>query len=222
MTVQLPNFNLGNSTLSDSEFESATNEGSRGFQPGNYTVTLRDVQYHKNRDTGLVTCKSDPTWVNVSMKMVGADGREKMHFIQVPFQSHLYTGSSGKKTNFPFRKLVEFMAGVGETVNGNNFGEIIQRYFGNEGALAQLEGQELNIDIGYQGGYVKFVEQGKFRIVLNGAEYSEGDKVLEFPDADSAETYALTNLGKRLQRFPEVLKVYPPQVGVKQTANEGW
>jgi len=222
----IPSFELGKTTVSTEAYEQAIADATktRGFSPGNYTVLIQDVQYHANRETGAVTCKSDPTWVNVSMRLVSADGRDKKHYIQVPFKDIYFMSAKGKKIMFPYLKLVEFMAGIGERLTGTNYGKTLTRYFANEGALSNLEGNELSIDIGFTGPYVKRVEDNKFAIVIEGREYVEGESVLYFPDADSAVIHAAENLNTNLQRWPEIIKIHAaPARELKEVKKaEGW
>lgn len=222
---QVPSFNLGKTKINADEYNSelaSAASNSKGFGPGNYTVLLKNVQYHKNRDTGAITCKSDSSWVNVSMELVGADGRTKKHYIQVPFATIHFTTAAGKKIMFPYLKLVEFMAGVGESLNADNFAQVIGQYFATEAALANLEGAEINIDIGFKGPYVKYAGENDFQIVIGGEVFG-GEKPLSFPDADSAVVYAATELGKTLERWPEVIKVHAAQApALKKQVNEAW
>lgn len=223
--MSLPKFELNKVNLSEDEFAKATtSSNSKGFGPGNYDLVIKNVQYHKNRESGEITCSGDKTWINVSMELHGADGRMKKYWLQVPFKKHTYT-SNGKEITFPFQKLVKFMAAVGEPLTPKNLGDVIDRYFSTEAALSNLEGAEVNVDIGFKGPYVKFAGENDFRIMIDGQEYSEGSGPLDFPDADSAIAFAAANLNKNLARWPEILRFNPGevrQVEDKQQADEGW
>lgn len=221
---QVPTFNLGKTKINLDEVNAdltAATSKSKGYAPGNYTVVVKNPRYHVHKKTGLITC-SDASWVAVAMELVSADGRSKFHYITVPTDTP-YWNSTGKKNLFKFVELQRFLAGIGVELTVGNMGEVIPALFGDEAALANLAGSELNIDIGFKGPYVKFVSSEDCRIVIDGEEYSEGTGPLVFPDPDSAMVYGANTLGLQLQRWPEVLKIYPAEKATEpKKANESW
>jgi hypothetical protein len=229
MSVQIPSFELGKTKLTEDQFKDALESGNskgKGFSPGNYKLKITEAQYHVNKETGAITSKADPSWINVSMNLVGADGRSKKFFIMVPTKDIWFTNKDGKKSIFMFTKLQQFFAAVGVYLDYQNYAGVIKQYFSSPDALNRLNGEEVSVDIGFTGPYVKFVEQGKFRIVLNNEELKSADgDVVEFSDADSAVAYGATVLLKNLQRFPEIVKLHAsPEKKSEQKAagNDGW
>ncbi len=210
MSVQVPSFNLGKTKLSNDEFNAAVAEksGGKGFEPGNYTLKVTDVQYHANKDTGAITA-ADPTWINVAVTLTGADGRTKKQFVLVPTSSIQYVTKEGKKTTFLFRQLKDFMAGLGIYLDSGNYATVLPQVFGSQEGMNSLVGLDINLDIGYKGPYAAFVEKGKYNIMINGEAYAEGGEVKNFPDRDSAVAFAAATLQKTLAKFPEILKFHP-------------
>jgi hypothetical protein len=226
MTVKIPSFNLGKTQLTAEEFANATAASTgKGFAPGNYTLKITNAEYHVNAKSGEISCPGDATWINIAVTLTGADDREKKYFLQVPTQSPFF---GAKQSTFNFKKLIEFMAALGVYLDAQNYTTVIPKYFGSPEALASLVGAEVNLDIGYNKTYLQFIEKGRFKIVLlergQSKDYVENDKVVEFPDRDSAKVFAMTTLNKDLQTFPEILKFHPGKERKAETkaSGDGW
>jgi hypothetical protein len=225
--MQVPKFELGSTNLSPEQFKEALDSaksGGKGFQPGNYRLKITDAQYHVNKETGSINSKADPSWINVSLNLIGADGRSKKHFLSVPTKDIWFNGKDGKKTIFPFSKLQQFMAALGVYLDNANYANVIKSYFSPEG-LAQLNGGEVTVDIGFTGPYVKYVDKGRYQIVINEEVLKDADgKEVEFADSDSAKAYGATVLLKNLQTFPEITKFYsaPEKKAEQKAGNDGW
>jgi hypothetical protein len=137
---QVPNFNFGKTKIDVTQVnEELANAGkkSKVFQPGNYTLVIRNPKYHVHKATGVITC-IDPNWVAVSMDLVGADERTKFFYITIPVTSDPYWRSNGKQNLFKFIELQRFMAGFGVSLTVENMAEVIPAYFGSEAALQNL------------------------------------------------------------------------------------
>lgn len=226
--MDVPKFNLSNSMLNEADFNTGLADldksSSKGFEPGNYNVKITDIGYHKNKDTGSINCSGDESWFNVVVTLQSADGRVKKNYIQVPTRSPFYKGKGGKETLFPFKKLQEFLAGMGMYLDYHNYTKVIPKLFGDESALAQLMGEELSIDIGYTGPHAKYVEQGKYQLVIQGKPYEEAGVVKEFPDRDAVKLFAAVNLNKpNVQTFPEITKTHAkPERKEAKKADTAW
>lgn len=225
--MNIPTFNLGKTKLTEDQFKDALASGNskgRGFAEGNYRLKITEAQYHTNKETGLITSKTDPSWINVSMTLVGSDGRTKKHYILVPTQDVWFKGKDGKKSIFVFTKLQQFFSAIGVYLDYSNYATVIQQYFSSPEAVSKLNGEELSVDIGFTGPYVKFVEQGRFRIVVGDQEVVQDGQPVEFSDADSAVAYGATVLLKNLQRFPEITKLHPApeKKSEGKASGDGW
>jgi hypothetical protein len=220
----IPKFELGSTVLTEEQFKDATEtkskSGSKGFTPGNYNLKIANAQYHVNKDTGSVMNANDPTWLTVSVDLVGAEGRTKKHYVLVPTKSIVYKTREGKDSTFLFQKLCEFMAALGVYLDSKNYATVIKSYFEN---LDRLNGQDVSVDIGFNGPYVKFVSQGQYQLVIQGEPYAEGGEVKVFADADSVVAFG-ASLNKRVQRFPEIIKFHaaPEKKEDKKAGNDGW
>lgn len=223
--VQIPSFALNADALDikdDKSLQEAIDkEQKRGLDAGNYTTKVTNPRFHANKDTGLVTCKGDPTWFNVAVTLETADGRGKDYFVQVPTSKVKY---GPKGTLFVFRKYVEFMAAIGENVNLSNLSKITQKYFASEDTLKRLAGKEIVVDIGYEGPHAeKVTKDGNevFQIVLNKKGdllQLDGEPVL-LPDFASCKVYAESQDPPLKLEFPEIQKLHS---NVKQASTDGW
>ncbi len=226
--MQVPKFELGSTNLSPEQFKEALDSaksGGKGFQPGNYRLKITEAQYHLNKETGSMASKADASWINVSMTLVGADGRSKKYFLGVPTKDIWFTGKEGKKTIFPFTKLQQFMSAIGVYLDSKNYATVITQYFGTPEGLARLNGEEVNVDIGFTGPYVKYVDKGRYQIVIADQVVKDSDnKEVEFADSDSAKAYGATVLLKNLQSFPEITKFHsaPEKKAEQKAGNDGW
>lgn len=214
-----PKFEFGKTKISTEELTAelaATGGSSKYFEPGNYTLKVTEAAYHTKKGTNSIAA-NDPSWVNVVLTLEGADGRKIRHWVQVPTSTPRFIGKNGKSTLFPFKQLQAFAAALGVTIDASNYTTEVEKLF-NEAGLKALVGAEVNLDIGFTGPYVKFVEKGKYKIVMNGTELAD-----EFPDIDSAKVYALTNYNKNLETFAQIVKFNPAAAPVlKAVAQEKW
>lgn len=217
--MEAPKFNLSATNLDikdDAELAAAIEkEGKRGFDVGNYTVKTTNPRYHANKETGSIFCKGDATWFNVVVTLE-QDGRSKDHYIQVP-TSRIKYGDKKGGTLFVFKKFVEFMSGIGETVSLNNLGKICEKYFSSEDALKKLADKELTVDFGYQGPHAAKVEDEQYVIMIKDKPLEEDGEALRFPDVASAKVFADAK-GLKLS-YPEIVKIHS---NVKPVKTEGW
>lgn len=199
--------------------------GAKRFTPGQYRVTITDVAYHENKNTGLITCASDPTWINVAVTLTSADGREKKNFIQVPTVDVMFTGKSGKKTAFVFKNLQAFLESVGIKIDITNYGDVVKSLFTPEN-LDSLVGEELDMVMRYKEPYIKRSGENEFNLIIEGKEYIEKGETVVFSDRESAKVFAARNLDKAIDLYPdEVLTFLPapekPQAK-KAVIEESW
>lgn len=187
---EAPSFNLAQGNLdikNEEEFQeqAAKETGGKALQPGNYTLKIQNPDFHPNKETGSIYCKGDPTWFNVKVELVAADGERSLrHWVQVPTQKVRF-GQKG--TLFVFKKLKEFMAALGEDLTVDNLATVVPKYFNDPKAL---EGKEVDADVGYEGDYIEPAGNGQFRIVKGGEAYQEDGETVTFPDRDAARNYA--------------------------------
>lgn len=204
----IPSFNF-KPTISQDEFnkELAKSNKAKRFTPGQYNVKITNVAYHENKETKQITCKSDPTWILVAVTLVSADGRERKEFLQIPTSDVLFRSASGKKTVFPFRKLQEFLAGLGIYLDYTNFAKVIPAHFSPD-TLDSLVGESMDMVLRYREPYIKGIGESSFAIMINGSEYSENGQVAKFSDRDSAKAFAAATLNKVIDIFPEEVVTY--------------
>jgi hypothetical protein len=219
--MKIPSFNLNADALDIKDDASLAaeieKEGKRGFEAGNYTLKLTKPRFHANKVTGLVTCAKDATWFNVACTLESADGRSKDYFVQVPTSKVKY---GAKGTLFVFKKYVEFMAAIGESVNLNNLSKVTQKYFSSEETLKRLEGKEVVVDVGYEGAHAE-KEGESYKIVLNkkGDTLQLDGATVLLPDFASAKVYAESQDPSIKLEFAEIVKLHS---AIKQASNEGW
>lgn len=220
----IPKFELGSTNLTEEQFKDAIEPQSKGkgFAPGNYKLKITETQYHVNKETGSVMNGNDPTWLTVSMVLLGAEGRNKKHFLMVPTKSIVFKGRDGKETTFLFQKLTEFMAALGIYLDSKNYAAVISAYFSPQG-LEKLNGQDISVDVGFTGPYVQYVAQGQFQLVINGQPYGEGGEVKTFADSDAVVAFG-ASMNKKVQKFPEIVKFHaaPERKEDQKAGNDGW
>lgn len=216
--IQIPSFNLNADALdikNDKELEEAIAKEGRRFEPGNVTLKITKPRFHINKETQVATCAKDPTWFNVAVTLEAADGRTKDYFIQVPTSKVKY-GEKG--TLFVFKKFMEFMGGIGESVTMQNLGKLVPKYFASEEAMAKnLTGKTLNVDMGYDGPHAEKCDDDTYKLVLKSGDYSEDGEVVKLPDIASMKVFAESK-GVKLS-FVEILKI---NSAVKAVKTEGW
>jgi hypothetical protein len=215
--------------VSEEEFAAAAEKkGGAFFEPGNYDLIVNQIRY-------LEMAKKDPSWASfeitltdgkatlhevpckpvpgqppktklVAKDAAGKDVKSIRHFLYVPTQKVTY---GEKQSTFMFVKFREFMAALGETITCDKAGlSIIPKYFKDP---AKLQGVVLNVDIGYDGPYAKFVAKDDYR--LAGAD---GKNICEdaFSSRQAAEAEA-ANRGIALSNFVNVLKFAASQTAPK-------
>lgn len=191
-TPVVPEFNFGGEEidLTDEQLaEEMEKEKRRGFEPSNYRLKIENARFHKNKDTQDIHCAGDKDWINIAVTCASADGRSKDYFVQVPISKKVRYGEKNKL--FTFGKFCEFMAAVGVAVTMPNRFKVIQKYFSNEEAIAQLNGKEIDVEMSYNGFHAERMEDDQFKVVSKkGEPLKEDGEVLTFPDFAAAKVYA--------------------------------
>ena len=134
--------------------------GSRFMDPGVHSVKIVEADFHKNRDTQLTSCKSDPTWHNIKVVYENGAGQRHNHYVQIPTSKLTFTvnGQKGpKESAFMFVKFRQFCAGIGEVadIDATKLGALMNKYFATPNKLV---GKNLEITLGYQGAYLSYME----------------------------------------------------------------
>lgn len=200
-------FNLGVGNLEFSSDEDLQKElaksGGKYFDtPGNMDLKITAADFHKNKKTGEIWCEGDNTWFNVVITLKGSEDKEIQHWIQVPTTKLKY----GKKDTLAvFKKLQEFLFGIGEEVTMASFGKLCEKYFSDP---SKLIGTAVNVDLGYEGPYVERAPDSEnFRVIVGGKPLMEDGTPIEMPDRASAVTFAK---GRNITpSFIRVLKFTP-------------
>jgi hypothetical protein len=231
-------FNFANpGFVSEEEFATASErKGGAFFEPGNYDLLLAQVRF-------LKMAEKDPSWASfeliltdgkaalhevpckpipgqppktkvVAKDAAGKDVKSIKHFLYVPTQKVTY---GEKQSTFMFVKFREFMAALGETVTCDKAGlSIIPKYFKDP---ARLAGISLNVDIGYDGPYAKYVAKDEYKLI--GADGKEVcDDVFASKQAAEAEA---ANRGLTLSNFVNVMKFSSQaKAAAAETVEEKW
>lgn len=147
----------------------------------------------------------DKTWVSFMFTYSLGD-KSINQFIQVPTVKFTY-GEKG--LTIPFEILVRFLGAVGVEVNKENAADIIPLIFAVN--LKALEGKKLSIEVGYKAHYAAKSEAGIHLFRPDGKPIlsEDGTNPEIFPDFTAAESFAAGN-NLRFQKFPEVVKIFPP------------
>ncbi len=217
--MSAPVFNLKASNLgfkSDEDLQKKMDEKQgKGFDIGNYDFEIVAADFHKNKDTGLITCDADDSWFNVVVTAGGAEDRSTKYYVQVPTSTVYFKGKKGP-TLFCFKKFTEFMAAIGEPVTLDTLDSVVPKFFSNP---AKLVGKKFNGDVGYDGPYIEKVSETECRIIRNGKPVEEAGEVVTFPDFQSARAYAD---GARIKTSrPSIIKFIPAK-GVAQANDSEW
>lgn len=223
MSSQLPVFNLNASNLevkSQEALDAELNKSSFArFTPGNYDFAITAAEFHKNKETGSILCAGDETWFNVAVTLTAVDGREMKVYLQVPTSKLTY---GQKRTYMVYKKLINFMVGIGKPINIDNQAKVIPATFTDP---SKLIGIKVNADVGYDGAHTDDVEGGLVIKLPNGKAVEDEGKAITFPDYASARAYA-EGLGIKLQRATIVNytagKLAEFKAKPKQPADEEW
>jgi hypothetical protein len=233
MKMEAPKFNLKASNLgfaSNEALEAEMNKPQgKSFEPGNYDLQIVSADFHANKTTGSIYCEGDETWFNVVVVAQGADERTTKYWIQVP-TSRVHFGA--KKTLFVYKKFVEFMAAIGESVTTDNLDKIVPKYFSDPGEA--LVGFKFNADIGYEGAHIQRSEDGCRIITAAGKPLEEEDgTVIVAPDFGAAKQIlegvndSRSEKNKIKLSFANIVKFTPKQKASKAKAvktddDNGW
>lgn len=223
MSNQLPVFNLNASNLevkTQADLDAELNKTTFArFTPGNYDFAITAADFHKNKDTGSILCAGDETWFNVVVTLTAVDGREMRVYLQIPTSKLTY---GAKKTYMVYKKLINFMAGVGRPITIDNQAKVIPATFTDP---SKLVGIKVNADVGYEGPHTDDVEGGIIIKLPNGKAVEDEGKPVVFPDYASARAYA-EGLGINLQRATVVNytpgKAAETKAKPKQPVDEEW
>lgn len=202
--------------------------GLNFLTPGTHTLVIKELEYHKNKDSGKITCTKDVTWFNVKASLETEDGKSKDIYLQIPTTKLMYNEANSKKPYFVFRKLSEFMAAVGVELTADNVSEVVPAFFSGDGvALAtpeKLVGQTVTLDIGYSANSIQRTDEGTYNAYVKNKPLLGADgKVLEFADPDAAQIKAAElGIAKELQRFPDVTKIHAGGYTAKEAKKTAW
>ena len=216
-------FKFNSVELSDEEFTAKANSKEGGqYAPGIYDMRVVDAKFMKMSE-------KDPTWaqyrlilsVDGEKVLVGEEnGKEKLTIqdkkgaktksirltVLVPTAKESYGDGPGKL--FMFRKLKEFYAALGETLqcSKESMKALIPRYFNKPDTL---RGTIVNVLVGYTKPYLK-KDGDVIRIVkADGSNFNEE----EFPDFDAAKLWAATQEKPvTISNFVEIIKFNPPPI----------
>jgi hypothetical protein len=214
-------FNFSNPGInSEEDFKTASElKGGSFFEPGNYDLVLAQVTFKK-------MAEKDPSWASfelvltdgkatlhevparpvpgqppktklVAKDAAGKDVKSIKHYLSVPTQKVTY---GEKQSTFMFVKFREFMAALGESITCDKDGlSKIPKYFKDP---AKLVGTVLNVDIGYDGPYAKYVAKDEYKLIgADGKEVSDD----VYPSKQAAEAGA-ADKGMTLVGFVNVMK----------------
>lgn len=212
--VLMPKF-VFNDLSTEDEIQAAIESANKPkfFEPGSYDLRIINAEIKG-------PSKSDPTWVQVTLELQGADGREIKHYLLVPTNSFRFKSANGKETMFIYTKLREFLASIGEEVSADKARTVIPKLFSNP---AVLVGRALSVDIGYDGYHIARLADKTYRILDKaGKEVNE----LTFPDREAAIA-AAAELGiaertggkTELKRFTSILKFHE---AIDKDDNDDW
>lgn len=216
---ELPNFNLNASNInfaSDEALQAKLAQGNFIDEPGVAELNVVNAEFHKNKE-GSIYCKGDSSWFNVKLTFKNADGKEINHWVQVPTNSIEF---GEKKTLALFRKLQEFLIGLGEVVTIAKIQGLLEKYFTN---LDKLKNQKVKVELGYEGPYVtKAPDSDEFVVMVKG-QILEDDEGAEgrLPDRASAVQFAKSQGIE--PGFLRILKFLPKKVAKpSKAASADW
>lgn len=188
--VNVPQFNLNASNINFEtdealQAELAKKGGNYFTEPCNVDLVIAAAALHANKDTGEIFCKGDKSWFNVKLTLKSADDKSIDHWVQVPTDK-LEFGEKG--TLAVFRKLQEFLIGLGEVVTIAKMQSILEKNFID---LDKLVGKKVNVDLGYEGPYVaKVPDTEEYAVYVKGHALKDDGVEVRLPDRSSAIQYA--------------------------------
>jgi hypothetical protein len=209
MTFEMPKFNVKAKADVTQADVLASQEKSKYLGAGNHDVKVDQIEAKGPA--------SDPAWFKVRVSMAGLNDAKVNTTLLVPVSSLKYKGSKGP-TLFPLVKLQQFFRAVGEDAGTDNIYALCDKYF----AKGKLKGATLNLDIGYNALYAKFVGEDVFQLTnTNGTPWADTDgNIPVLASRDECKAYALAN-NLVFQEYSEILK-YTPKItaGVTDDAED--
>ena len=202
MTIELPKFNLDKSTAAfanEEEVQAQIDKESIGnrFEQGNYELKILEARYNK-------TC-ADPNWMTVCLTLgTGIEGDERTinHYQLIPLTQNVkyHKPGSKKSTMFCFGKIVEFLNGLGLPSKSTDLEKFQTKYLAGDGCTKEityqaydeesgeyvdtqgisfhkLVGKNIEVDLGYEGYYIKRVEDTETFAVYNNNKIVVKDSV---------------------------------------------
>lgn len=163
-----------------------------------FEVEITDAKQHISEKNPTGRAASDPTWAVFAIT-VTAGSREKTLYQLVPTEKETF--GEGKYKYIQYRKLKEFCAALGETLNTETAGIVLSRLFGNPD---NLKGRKLHILFGYKGLHAIKNESGTYDLVnkdgtpsdLGGgfADYAAVKLALLDAQTETGKTFKLSDL----------------------------
>lgn len=182
MTVQLPKFNLDKSTAvfaNEEELQAQIDQESVGsrFEQGSHELKIIEARYNKQ-------C-ADEGWMTICLTLgtgIEGDEREIKTYQLIPLTQRVkYKKPGGKNTMFCWGKTVEFLNGIGEPSKQVDLDKFQTKYLAGDGctkdiiyqkydeideefkdveglSFHKLIGKNIEVDLGYEGYYIKRVE----------------------------------------------------------------
>jgi len=215
MTEQFqPVFNFeGNLTPEDEinkmmEEAESQSQGNSIFRPGTHNLVVTGVELKG-------PTKGDSAWMKVLIRFAGVDklsGKKISTLVLVPTTGRLtYEKEGGDATIYPFKNLVDTLAGLGVTLTRDNVSSAIPQYFAPQN-LNALVGRTATAEIGFRGAHAQGVKSEDGSRLVKIVNYGEDLKddtgtVLMFKgdDAyDQAEAYC-KKAGITYAAFPDIL-----------------
>lgn len=218
----MPKFDFSKSTLKTAEELNKALDGtgrkeSLYLDSGMHDVAIIEAKYSEK-------VLSDPSWRQLHMTVEGAGKKTIKTSVLIPTSSFEYSKNGGTATLFPFKKFVEFCAGLGFTPvkDADSAVTVLTEYFAKP--EKSLVGRETKVTIGYLKNHIHYDgkdEIGQRRFIIKMGDGSTllnkaTGKVMAFSDRDSAMAHAEQNQID-IQKYPDVTGY--ANLGRKKTAN---
>lgn len=213
----IPKFNFNNNSIkSDKDLdEKLAESGSldKYLRAGKHEVTITGVEY--------VGTAKDSRWGQFKITYMGTGEKTTQEWLLVPFQDAHYTGTSGKETLFPFKRVQGFVKALGGKLTNSSLESTMNTYFAKP--EKGLVGLNLAITVGYEGNHVDFKSKDQYVITMkDGSTLADQDgKSLVFTTRDAAVEHC-EQQSVSIDKYTRVLSYDMSSTGPKKVVGGNW
>lgn len=182
-TFEMPVFDFSESVSEEAAAELLKAKSER-IEPGQYGFEIVEAAF-------AGPTKADPLWVKLKLKLAVANGTVHDTLL-IPTKSSYLTYKDGKQT-YPLRRLLGFLATLGESQNLPAIGKTLSKVLGKDGS--KLVGRTGETRLDYTENRIAKNEDGQIALLDKKGKtmLDDAGEALTFGDFAAANAYAKEN-----------------------------